>query len=93
MPGLPTVAESGLRGYESSQWDRRARAGRHAGRHPRNALNAQVVRIMQAAEIRQRLIEDGLVPVGNTRAQFAAHIKTELVKWANVVKQSGARID
>lgn len=48
---------------------------------------------MQAADIKQRLTEDGIVPVGNTREQFTAHIKSELVKWAKVIKQSGARID
>lgn len=52
-----------------------------------------VVKIMQAADIKQRLTEDGIVPVGNTREQFTAHIKSELVKWAKVIKQSGARID
>jgi len=52
-----------------------------------------VVKIMQAADMKQRLTVDGIVPVGNTRQQFAAHIKAELVKWAQVIKQSGARID
>lgn len=56
-------------------------------------LNAHVVKIMQAADIKSRLTEDGIVPVGNTREQFTAHIKSELVKWAKVIKQSGARID
>ncbi len=92
MPELPTVAESGLRGYESSQWyGLLAPAG--TPEDILNSLNAQVVRIMQAADIRQRLTDDGIVPVGNTRPQFADYIRSELVKWAKVVKQSGARID
>jgi tripartite-type tricarboxylate transporter receptor subunit TctC len=48
---------------------------------------------VQAADVKQRLSDDGLVPVGNSREQFAAYIKSELVKWAKVIKQSGARID
>jgi tripartite-type tricarboxylate transporter receptor subunit TctC len=43
--------------------------------------------------MKQRLIDDGIVPVGNSRQQFAAYVKAELVKWADVVKRSGARIE
>lgn len=92
MPELPTVAESGLAGYESSQWyGLLAPAGT-----PEDVLNtvaAQVAKIMQTADMKHRMMEDGIVPVGNTRQQFAAHIRTELQKWAKVIKQSGARID
>ena len=92
MPDLPTVAESGLKGYESSQWyGVLAPAG--TPDVILNALSAQIVRIMQAPTMKQRLIDDGIVPLGNTRQQFAAYIKTELVKWADVIKRSGARID
>ena len=92
MPDVPTVAEAGLRGYESSQWyGVLAPAGTPGD--ILNSLNAHVVSIMQAADIKQRMIDDGLVPVGNTREQFAAYIKVEIAKWAKVIKQSGARID
>jgi len=92
MPDTPTVAESGLRGYESSQWyGVMAPAG--TPEDILNSLSAHVVKIMHAADMKQRLTEDGIVPVGNTRQQFAAHIKAELVKWAQVIKRSGARID
>jgi tripartite-type tricarboxylate transporter receptor subunit TctC len=92
MPELPTVQESGLRDYESSQWyGVLAPAG--TAEEILNSLNGQIVKIVQSADIKRRLIEDGLVPVGNTRQQFADYIKSELVKWAKVVRQSGARID
>ncbi|HEV8518902.1 MAG TPA: tripartite tricarboxylate transporter substrate binding protein [Burkholderiales bacterium] len=92
MPELPTVAEAGLRGYESSQWyGLLAPAG--TPDDILNSLNTHVVNIVQAADVKQRLSDDGLVPVGNSREQFAAYIKSELVKWAKVIKQSGARID
>jgi tripartite-type tricarboxylate transporter receptor subunit TctC len=48
---------------------------------------------MQTADMKQRLHDDGIVPVGSSRPQFAAYIKAELVKWADVVRRSGARID
>jgi tripartite-type tricarboxylate transporter receptor subunit TctC len=92
MPDLPTVAEAGLRGYESSQWyGLLAPAG--TPEDILNSLNAHVVKIMQAADMKSRLTEDGIVPIGGTRQQFADHIKSELVKWALVIKRSGARID
>ena len=58
-----------------------------------NLLNIQAAKIMQSADIRQRLTDDGLVPAGGTREQFAAHVKSEIAKWANVIKLSGARVD
>ena len=92
MPELPTVAESGLPGYESSQWYG-VLAPSGTAEDILNAISAHVMKIMQTADIKQRLHDDGIVPVGNTRRQFAAYIKAELVKWAGVIRQSGARID
>ena len=92
MPSLPTVAEAGLKGYESSQWyGLFAPAGTPA--EILNQLNAQIAKIMQSVEIKQRLSDEGVVPVGSTREQLAAHVKSEIAKWANVIKISGARVD
>jgi tripartite-type tricarboxylate transporter receptor subunit TctC len=92
MPNLPTVAEAGLKGYESSQWyGLFAPAGTPTD--ILNLLNAQIAKIMQGADLRQRLTEEGVVPVGSTREQFSAHVKSEITKWANVIKLSGARVD
>lgn len=92
MPELPTVAEAGLKGYESSQW---YGLFAPAGTAPDilNLLNSQVAKIMQGADIKQRLGSEGVVPVGSTREQFAVHLKAEISKWANVIRQSGARVD
>jgi tripartite-type tricarboxylate transporter receptor subunit TctC len=92
LPGLPTVAESGLKDYESSQWyGVLAPAGTPA--EVLNVLNAHVVKIMEGADMKQRMTDSGNVAVGSTREAFAAHLKRELDKWAKVIKQSGARVD
>ena len=48
---------------------------------------------MQSPEMRTRMHDDGLVPVGGPRELFAEHIKTEIAKWAKVIQASGARVD
>ena len=92
MPELPTVSESGLKGYESSQWyGLFAPAGTPADAIA--LLNSQVVKTMQAPDMKQRMTGEGLVAVGSTSEEFAAYIKIELAKWAKVIKASGARVD
>lgn len=92
MPNLPTVAESGLKGYESSQWyGALAPAGTPS--EILNLLNSHIAKIMQSPDMKQRMTESGSVAVGSTREQFALHLKEEFAKWAKVIKQSGARVD
>jgi tripartite-type tricarboxylate transporter receptor subunit TctC len=92
LPDLPTIAESGLKGYESNQWyGVLAPAGAPADILA--LLNSHITKIMQAPDMKQRMTAEGLVAVGGTREQFAAHIKEEIAKWARVIKASGAKVD
>jgi tripartite-type tricarboxylate transporter receptor subunit TctC len=92
MPDLPTVAETGLRGYQSSQWyGVMAPAG--APDPALNLLNSHIAKIMQNPEMKQRMTDSGSLAVGSTREAFAAHLKEEFAKWAKVIKDSGARVD
>ena len=92
MPALPTIAESGLKGYQSSQWyGLLAPAGTPAG--VLNLLNSHVAKIMQHPEMKQRMTDSGGVAVGSTREEFAAFLREEFTKWARVIKQSGAQVD
>jgi tripartite-type tricarboxylate transporter receptor subunit TctC len=52
-------------------------------------LNKELVEIMQAADMREKMIAQGAEPMTNTPEQFAAYIKSEIAKWASVVKQAG----
>jgi tripartite-type tricarboxylate transporter receptor subunit TctC len=90
-PELPTVGES-LAGFEVSNW---IALFAPAGTSPDivKRWNAEVNRIMQSPDIQARLPGEGARFVPNTPEQFAAFVKSEIAKWAPVVKASGARVD
>lgn len=92
MPELPTIAESGLPGFEVSSW-----FGILAptGTPPEiiNRLNGALVRIMANAQVRETLAAQGAEAVGTTPQAFAATIGSEIPKWASVVKRAGVTVD
>jgi len=92
MPDVPTVAESGLKGFEALQWfGVFAPTGTRAEVVTR--LNTEIVKILQTADMRERLTKLASEVMADTSEQFAAFQKAEIAKWARVVKDSGARID
>jgi tripartite-type tricarboxylate transporter receptor subunit TctC len=91
-PDVPTLSESGLTGYEVGSWQGVfAPAGTPAAIVKR--LNAEIVKIINMPDVKEKLIGLGAEPVGNTSEEFAALVKTEVAKWAEVVKKSGAKVD
>lgn len=91
-PELPTVAESGLPGYEVINWyGVLAPAG--APQAIVAKLNAEITRIMNLPDVKERLAGLGSETMTSTPQEFASFIKSETAKWAKVVKFSGARLD
>ena len=92
-PEFPTVAEAaGLPDYEASVWyGLLAPAGTPAA--VVNKLNAEIERLLQLHEVRERLATLGFDPYRRTPAAFAELIKADIVKWGRVVRESGARAD
>jgi tripartite-type tricarboxylate transporter receptor subunit TctC len=92
MPQVPTVAESGLPGYDVSSWfGLLAPAGT-----PREAitrLHDEVVKILKTAEVKERLAADGAEVVANRPDEFSAYIKSELTKWGGVIKAARVRAE
>ncbi len=87
MPDLPTIAESGVKGYEAATWyGLLAPAG--TPRPVINRLHGETVKIL-AGPTRQRLEAQGFEPDGGTPAAFAAYIKSEISKWAKVIRDAG----
>lgn len=92
LPDVPTIAESGLPGYEAIAWNGFvAPAG--TPKEIISRLNAEIVRILNMPDVKERLSADGSVAMSSTPEEFAAFIKAELVKWGKVIRASGARAD
>jgi tripartite-type tricarboxylate transporter receptor subunit TctC len=85
LPDLPTVAESGLSGYEFVTWYGLSASGGTPSRVV-DQLNRAVVKAVGDSEVRNSLSNQGLRTVTSTPAEFAAYIKAEVDKWARVIK-------
>jgi tripartite-type tricarboxylate transporter receptor subunit TctC len=91
-PDLPTVSESGLPGFEVINWYG-VLAPARTPKSIVDKLNAEITRITNMPDVKERLSTVGIEALSSTPAQFAAFIKEETAKWAKVVKFSGARLD
>jgi tripartite-type tricarboxylate transporter receptor subunit TctC len=92
VPNVPTVAESGLPGFEALQWfGVYAPAG--TPREIVARLNSEIGRILRMPEIHERFAQLGADIAGGTPEQFAAFQRSEVAKWTKIVKASGAKID
>ena len=92
MPNVPTFAEAGLTGFEAnSWWAILAPAGTPKEIIAR--LNAEVVKALNDAGLRERFLGLGADPAPSTPEECGAHIKAEVAKWGAIIKASGARVD
>ena len=91
-PDVPTLAEAGLPGFEVGSWQG---VFAPAGTPPDivKRLNAEIVKILNTPDVRDKLAALGAEVVGNSPEEFATMVKAEVGKWADVVKKSGARVD
>jgi len=88
-PELPTIAESGVPGYETSGWfGLVAPAGVPAPILAR--LNAEIVEVMKNPEVRERALKVGIEPTSTSAEEFAAFIRAEIPKWARAIELSRA---
>jgi tripartite-type tricarboxylate transporter receptor subunit TctC len=91
-PELPTVAESGVPGYEAVAWSGLL-APAHTPPEIVTKLNSEINAILSQPDVQKRFLNDGAEPVGGSPEQFATHISSEVRKWASVAKLSGAKVD
>ena len=91
-PEIPTVAEAGVPGYELSAWfGVLAPAGT-----PRDViarLNAEIVKLLNSPDVRERFAKQGVEVKTSTPEQFSEFLKSEVARWARVIKEAGIRAD
>jgi tripartite-type tricarboxylate transporter receptor subunit TctC len=92
LPELPTVAESGLKGYETVTWFGFVAPAKTPPAIV-SKLNAEIGKVLAMPDVRQQFAVQGIETLGGTAEQFTAYIRDEIAKWAKVIKLSGARAD
>jgi tripartite-type tricarboxylate transporter receptor subunit TctC len=90
MPDIPTIAESGLPGFDANNWYGIV----VPAKTPKAIvmkLNAETNRALATQELKSLFLTQGLDPAPGTPEQFGAYIKSEISKWAKIIKESGAK--
>ena len=91
LPDLPAIGET-VAGYDSAVWYGFAAP---AGTPPEivSKLNTEVLRVLAAPDFRSRITLEAVSPIGSTPEEFGGFVKSEIVRWAKVVRDSGAKVD
>jgi len=91
LPDLPAIGET-VAGYDSAVWYGFAAP---AGTPPEIVakLNTEVLRVLAAPDFRSRITLEAVSPIGSTPEEFGRFMKSEIVRWAKVVRDSGAKVD
>jgi tripartite-type tricarboxylate transporter receptor subunit TctC len=92
LPDIPTVAESGIPGYDNTTWHGWL-APRDTSRDIVNRLNAAVVKMINTPEISTKLLAEGAEVVGNTPEQFTQQLMSEAPRWRKLVQDTGAKME
>jgi len=92
LPELPTIAESGLKGYETITWFGFVAPARTPPAVV-TRLNAEIVKVLALPEVRNLFASQGIETLGGTPDHFASYIRDEIAKWAKVIRLSGAKAE
>jgi tripartite-type tricarboxylate transporter receptor subunit TctC len=92
LPDIPTMAEAGVPGYEATTWTGIV-APVGVSKPILGRLNAEIQQMVASPAFRDKVNAIGSEPMSGTSEQFAAFIRSESAKWADVIKRAGARID
>ncbi len=92
FPELPTIAESGVPGYEANNWNGVVVPAR-TPRAVIELLQREIVAVLKESAVTERMAAAGLEPIGDTPDQFARYLKAEAEKWGRLVKSAGIKAD
>ncbi len=90
LPDVPTVAEAGVPGFEVIGWNG-ILAPAATPKPIIDKLHTEIVKVLRSPDIVERFTQNGVVIIGNTPAEFAAIVKTDVAKWVKVIKSAGIR--
>ena len=91
-PELPTMAEAGVTGYEAANWFGTIVPAKTPPAVVAK-LSQEIARVLRLPDVRERLLSQGIEPASSTPEEFSAYIRSEMTKWAKVVKASGAKAE
>ena len=92
LPDVPTIDEAGVKGFETSAWSG-VYVPMGTPREIITRLNTEIVKILKMPSVREQLSGQGAEPVGDSPEEFAQFTRSEIAKWAQVVKASGAKVE
>jgi tripartite-type tricarboxylate transporter receptor subunit TctC len=92
LPDLPTIAESGVPGFEIAAWFGFSATG-GTPEPIVNLLNTEMRRVLAEPAVRQKIAGQGMEVLDSTPAEFAAYIRSEIARWGKVVRASGASVE
>jgi tripartite-type tricarboxylate transporter receptor subunit TctC len=92
FPDVPTLAESGMPGFEVSAWQG-IMAPANTPQPIINRLNTELMKALQNPDVQKKLAVQGAIPLGSTPEEYGAYIKSELTRWAAIVKQTGVSLE
>ena len=92
LPDVPTIDEAGVKGFETSAWSG-VYVPMGTPRDIITRLNTEIVKILKMPSVREQLSGQGAEPVGDSPEEFAQFTRSEIAKWAQVVKASGAKVE
>ena len=93
LPDVPSISEAGLKGYDATLWLGIA-APKGTPRAITGTLHDAIVKVLKTPELQQSYLSSGTeISYSDTPEQFGAFMKSELVKWAKIVKVSGATVN
>lgn len=92
LPELPTLAESGLPGYEAGAWYGVLVPARTPA-HIVSTLNLEIVKVLKLNDVREKLMSDGSEVIGSTPEEFSAYMKTDIERLAKLIATLGLRVE
>jgi tripartite-type tricarboxylate transporter receptor subunit TctC len=90
-PEFPTVAESGVPGFEVIAWYNMFAPAR-APRAVVERINGEINRMLQQADVRERMLALGVAPLGGTPEELGKYLKFEVTRWAKLIKDTGVKL-